>query len=190
MLHRAILQAPFTPFTVIFCNVILHCDPFDLNTLSDFVSSIESCRTVSEGADKLYKMCHLFLQVAKLYVEAKTNEYTHKSSTQPQESQSEFYQAGGEEQDFDLNSLAQFDPYLSALGLMPNSVWPMTNYAPTGGDEDESMHPEGFQGRHGMGTGSMPVGMQSDNTVQNWFSGSRYLMNLMEEDTRMPDFSI
>lgn len=38
--------------------------------------------------------------------------------------------------------------------------------------------------------GALPVGMQSDNTVQNWYSGSRYLMNLMEDDIQMPDFNL
>jgi hypothetical protein len=187
-LHRAILQAPFTPFTVIFSNVILHYDPSDLNTLSNFVLSIESCRTVSEGADKLYKMCHLFLQVARLYVEAKRKETAHQPYTQPPDSETDLFQSDG---------MTQFDPYLSALGLMPNSAWPMANYPPTGGagvgSNGFSAQTQAFDGGlagHGMDTGGLPVGMQSDNTVQNWFSGSRYLMNLMEDDIQMPDFSM
>ncbi|KAF2676907.1 hypothetical protein K458DRAFT_424397 [Lentithecium fluviatile CBS 122367] len=203
-IHWAILQAPFTPFIVIFCNAVLHCNPSDLNTLADFVLSLESCRTVSEGADKLYKMCHLFLQVAKLYVEAKTKESAHQPSTQPENSRAGaggFYEANdggsGGEQGFDSSTMTQFDPYLSALGLMPNSAWPMAGFPHVGGAGAGSDgfstpgHPfDGGLAANGMGTGALPVGLQSDNTVQNWFSGSRYLMNLMEDDIQMPDFSI
>jgi len=198
---RAILQAPFTPFIVIFCNVILHCSPSDLNALSDlqalsdFVASIESCRTVSEGADKLYKMCHLFLQVAKLYVEAKAKDTAHQaSSAQPQNPQQGFYQppggsAAGQEFEPSADTMTQFDPYLSALGLMPNSAWPMANFAQESpamaglGGLPAQAQAQGFDG-------GLPGGLQSDNTVQNWFSGSRYLMNLIEDDIQMPDFNL
>ena len=194
---RAILQAPFTPFIVLFCNVILHCSPSDTNALSDlqalsdFVASIESCRTISEGADKLYKMCHLFLQVAKLYIEAKAKDSSaHQApSSQPDSAQQGFYQPDGSvasEPTFDSSTMTQFDPYLSALGLMPNSAWPMANFA------QEGPVAAGLGGMTAQGQsfdGGFPAGLQSDNTVQNWFSGSRYLMNLMEDDIQMPDFN-
>jgi hypothetical protein len=181
--------------------VILHGSPSDptvvsdLQALSDFVASIESCRTISEGADKLHKMCHLFLQVAKLYVEAKAKDTAHQASVNAQQG---FYQPddGADDQTFDSNTMTQFDPYLSALGLMPNSAWPMSDYANAGLAADSlgglPAQTMGFDGRlaeGGPGIGGLPVGMQSDNTVQNWFSGSRFLMNLIEDDIQMPDFN-
>ena len=189
---RSILQAPFTPFIVIFCNAILHCDPSDLNSLSEFVLSLESCRTVSEGADKLYKMCHLFLQVAKLYVEAKTKESGDHPQQHSQTTESGFYHTDGGEQSLDMSAMTQFDPYLSALGLMPNSAWPMAGFPPasmaasTGAASSTGM--EAFSPGHGF-DGSLAGGL-SGNQVQDWFSGSRYLMNLMEDDIQMPDLNL
>ncbi|KAJ4287806.1 hypothetical protein N0V90_012510 [Kalmusia sp. IMI 367209] len=153
----------------------------------DFVVSLESCRTISEGADKLYKMCHLFLQVAKLYVEAKTKESVTVTTSPSQPSQSGFYPSGAADSGINLNTMTQFDPYLSALGLMPNAAWPMTGFSTIGtgaetfppGSFDASMAPSGS-------------GLQPGNptNVQDWFSGSRYLLGLMEDDIQMPDFSL
>jgi hypothetical protein len=94
---------------------------------------------------------------------------------------------------FDSTTMTQFDPYLSALGLMPNSAWPMANFGQEGGAMAGGAG-AGFGGFPAQGQamgfdGGFPVGLQSDNTVQNWFSGSRYLMNLMEDDIQMPDFN-
>ncbi|KAF2258211.1 fungal-specific transcription factor domain-containing protein [Lojkania enalia] len=174
-LHWSVLQAPFTPFIVIFSNAISKCDDADLSQLSDFVSSLESCRTVSEGADKLYKMCHLFLQVAKLYIEAKRKELSQHLRGSPQ---GDYYQtANGATQNLDFSTMTQFDPYLSALGLT-NSAWSMSASFPQN-------HP-GIEVFQGMEAGNMGG---NQNTVQDWFSGSRYIMGLMEDDINMPDLS-
>ena len=165
------MQAPFTPFIVLFCNAISCNDRSDLQTLSDFVASLESCRTLSEGADKLYKLCHVFLQIAKLYVEARERE--RGNQMYPKTSNGQYYNVNA--QNYDVSALEQFDPYLSALGLAPNAVWPMSNIPPTTGVEDPS-------------AASFPPGTGFDmnpNALQDWFSGSRYIMGLMEEDMNM-----
>ena len=178
MRHRSIMQAPFTPFIVLFCYSISNSSHSDIAILSDFVLSLESCRTVSEGADKLYKMCHLFLQVAKLYMEAKTKEAA--ATPRPSSAQSNpslFVSADGQKLEF--NGANEFDPYLSALGLVPNAAWPMTttSYAADQvGLENFSQAADGLPMNH--------------NSVQDWFSGSRYIMNLMEEDITMPDLNL
>lgn len=189
-LIRAILQAPFTPFIVIFCNAIVDCNPSDLGSLSDFVLSLESCRTLSEGADKLYKMCHLFLQVAKLYVEAKTKESSQQTQTQAHSSPGGFFEADSDGPGLDPSAMTQFDPYLSALGLMPNSAWPMAGLPRL---STTVTGPEAFPQTHSFdATGSAGgAGLQTGNqNVQDWFSGSRYLLNLMEDDIQMPDFNL
>ncbi|KAF2708656.1 hypothetical protein K504DRAFT_467892 [Pleomassaria siparia CBS 279.74] len=172
-IHWSILQAPFTPFIVIFSNVITHCDPTDLASLSSFVSSMESCRTVSEGADKIYKMCYLFLQVAKIYVEAKRYKASQIIS---RANHPGFYgTASTDAMGFDSTTMTQFDPYLSALGLVPNATWPMAPSFPPMPEGIEGFAPglDGSAGAH--------------NSVQDWFSGSRYIIGLMEEDIHMPD---
>lgn len=164
----------------------------DLGTLQQFVASLESCRTVSEGADKLYKMCHLFLQVAKLYIQARKNDSRSQTQTASRPFPNTFYTAEDGSQ-LDLSTMTQFDPYLSALGLVPNSAWPMAHYADTSAVPMTSfanVQPAASTQREALG-----LGYASDatlqNSVQDWFSGSRYLMNLMEagDDMQMPDLN-
>jgi hypothetical protein len=182
-------------FIVVFCNAIQKSDTVDLDTLQRFVASLESCRTVSEGADKLYKMCHLFLQVAKLYIQAKKNDMRNQPRTVAQPAQNNFYTTRDGTQ-LDLSTMTQFDPYLSALGLVPNSAWPMADYSdtPAMGTAMESFanvaNTANTQGSEVFGVGYAPNGLPQ-NSVQDWFSGSRYLMNLMEagDDMQMPDLN-
>lgn len=190
-------------------------------------------------------MCHLFLQVAKLYFDAKNKESFsaavlkgEMSSAAAEEEENvtpHAQQQRGtkrnistrQEADFidmrptanpDLdpsaNPIGQFDPYLSALGLMPTSAWPPPlsgNFSPqpppssmsgggigTAGSQDTFAPSQGFDvGGGGVGVGmqqggvGVGVGMQGavsgGNQLQDWYSGSRYLMNLMEDDVLMPD---
>jgi len=192
-IHWSILQAPFTPFIVVFCNAIQRSDTKDLESLQQFVASLESCRTISEGANKLYKMCHLFLQVAKLYIQAKRNDTRGQPQSMVQPAPNNVYTTTDGTQ-IDLNYMTQFDPYLSALGLVPNSAWPMAGYNDT---PTISTAMEPFGNTQSATTTQVPnpfgTGYSSDimpqNSVQDWFSGSRYLMNLMEagDDIQMPD---
>ncbi|KAH9870995.1 hypothetical protein J1614_006569 [Plenodomus biglobosus] len=193
--HWSILNAPFTPFIVIFCHVIQKNELSDLNSLFDFVASLESCRTISEGADKLYRMCHMFSQIAKLYVQAKTQEKATRAQTGAQNSQPNYYTTTDGTQ-LDLNSMNSFDPYLSALGLMPNWAWPAPGAPATSDGFDVTQDTSGInthdlngaQGTSATNLGFGPPG-RNHNAVQDWFSGSRYLMNLMEvgDDLQMPD---
>ena len=153
-------------FIVLFCNAIQKADTSDvdsdIHSLSEFVTSLESCRTISEGADKLYKMCHLFLRVTKLYVAAKRQDAASRVRGISQNKHSGYYTTVDGTQ-LDLSTMSQFDPYLSALGLMPDTAWPTTTYS---------------QG--------------NQNPMQDWFSGSRYLLNMMEpgDDLQMPDLDM
>ncbi|KAH7385439.1 fungal-specific transcription factor domain-containing protein [Phaeosphaeria sp. MPI-PUGE-AT-0046c] len=182
--HWSILQAPFTPFIVIFCNIIQNLDDVDLPSLNNFASSLESCRTLSEGADKLYKMCRLFCQVAKLYLQAKTQDNTAQSQAYMRD-QSNYYTSSNGAQ-FDVSNMTDFDPYLSALGLMPNSTWPMTNFS---GPQNTEVLDAYSQPAPGLDLSGMGLPDGGQNSLQDWFSGSRYLINLMEntEDLQMPD---
>lgn len=89
--------------------------------------------------------------------------------------------------------MTEFDPYLSALGLVPNSAWPMAGYTPVPtAMESFANIPSlaGTQGANAIGTGYAPNGAPQ-NSIQDWFSGSRYLMNLMEagDNMQMPDLN-
>ncbi|KAF1850792.1 uncharacterized protein K460DRAFT_361562 [Cucurbitaria berberidis CBS 394.84] len=196
-IHWSILQAPFTPFIVIFCNAIQNADSSDLASLTDFVASLESCRMISEGADKLYKMCRLFLQVAKLYIQAKRRDVpvTPQQASYSHRSQPPYHPATDSTQ-VDLNAMTEFDPYLSALGLVPNTAWPIPgfpNASPSSG-LDAFPRNQGMGGVVGPDATGMGIGPSTatQNSVQDWFSGSRYLINLMEagDDLQMPDLNL
>ncbi|KAJ4342310.1 hypothetical protein N0V95_006985 [Ascochyta clinopodiicola] len=122
--HWSILQAPLTPFMVLFSNAIQKADPTDLKSLIDFVTSLESCRTVSEGAEKLYKMCLLFLKVAGFYIQAKQQErITAAQMPSFSGSDQNHTNAAATDTPIDLGTVAQFGPHLSALGFVSNSAW-------------------------------------------------------------------
>jgi hypothetical protein len=184
-------------FIVLFCNAIQNADRTDIDSLSSFVSSLESCRVVSEGAEKLYKMCHLFLQVAKLYIQAKTQEEAKVGrskgprSASQQQNQATYCTPPEDNPPIDLAAMAQFDPYLSALGLMPNCTWPMTGNMQDPSHGGAGAYTElGGIGPDGFDMSFAPP-LTGQNPVQDWFSGSRYLMNLMEagDDLIMPDIN-
>jgi len=172
---------------VIFSNAIQNYDDTDLPSLQEFVSSLESCRTISEGADKLYKMCNLFLRVAKLYLQAKKQDPSSQLHAYTTSSPNYYTTTDGTQ--FDLNAMSQFDPYLSALGLMPNSTWPTASFAGLSDGLNPYLQGQDAAANPGLDMPGMGQSGGGQNPVQDWFSGSRYLMNMMEagEDSQMSD---
>jgi hypothetical protein len=182
------LIVPFR-FIVLFCNAIREADSIDLKPLTDFVTSLESCRSVSEGADKLYSTCLLLLKVARLYIHAKCQEVSRTqelSYLHPTQNISNARSVG-------ISTTARFDPHLNALGLIPNSAWSTDNHLQNllPRTQDSYASVQFFNNPLGLDGGSVgygPVNM-NQNSVQDWFSGSRYLFSSMEAgvDLQMPD---
>ena len=120
--------------------------------------------------------------MAKLYIQAKKNDLKTQPQTVSRPSPDNFC-AATSGVDLDLTTMTQFDPYLSALGLVPNSTWPMTEYVPA-----VSTPMDSFANVQNVASGleaeTFGVGHLANGGVQNqaqdWFSGSRYLLNLME----------
>ncbi|PTB44913.1 uncharacterized protein TrAFT101_000384 [Trichoderma asperellum] len=105
-IHWNLLLTPFAPFFVLFCYVIETSSFADLKVLQDFVDSLEAARGLSEPIDKLYLLCKVMFDIAKLYVEAKA------------------------QQQQDENSIPigdEFEMYLSQLGFIPNEDQVMAN---------------------------------------------------------------
>lgn len=188
-------------FVVIFCNTIKTGDQKGLESLCEFVGSLESCRTISEGADKLYKMCSIFTRVAKIYIQARAQDAAMRAQTSTPAPASYCSPSAVSESQLDVNTMASFDPYLSALGLIPNASWSMASYSDPSvtTSMDATAFGQGGQGFgaalgadvSGLGPGfGLPAGGQ--NAVMDWFSGSRYLMNVMEPggDLQMPDLDL
>jgi hypothetical protein len=89
--------------------------------------------------------------------------------------------------------MSQFDPYLSALGLMPDTAWSTTTYSTT--PASANMNPFGeAQAIHNADESGVALGTSqgNQNPMQDWFSGSRYLLNMMEpgDDLQMPDLDM
>jgi hypothetical protein len=61
---------------VTFCHIIANptTSNADLCLLADFVATLQSFSHMSDGIDKLYRLCHIFQRVAALYVKAKVQE--------------------------------------------------------------------------------------------------------------------
>jgi hypothetical protein len=118
-------------------------------------------------------MCQLFLLVAKLCVEARSQERANSVRTGATPAPG-FYPEGNVEP-FDYSGLNQIDPYLSALGLVPNASGPLEGLPPM--QNGAEYLPQ-----------EMPTfGDATQSSLQNWFSGSRYIMGLMEDNFSMPD---
>lgn len=82
----------------------------DLDLLAAFVESLKPLpEESSEGIEKLYRLCFVFHQVARLYVEAKAQEARTQAQSQA-----------------NLTAGAAFDPYLSMLGFAPNQAQYLT----------------------------------------------------------------
>ncbi|KAL1792205.1 hypothetical protein ACET3X_009956 [Alternaria dauci] len=196
-LHWAILQAPLTPFMVLVSNAIQQTDPTDLKPLTDFVTSLESCRAFSVGAEKLYKMCLLFLKVAGFYIQAKVQERQNVQMPAFSGSNQSYTNAENAGGPIDLDTIAQFGPHLSALGFVSDPAWSTAAYAPdlTAQAQGQGFFTPDFEldnalGHDGLGMG-YNAGGAGHNSIQDWFAGSRYLNNFMdmEIDLPMPDFS-
>jgi hypothetical protein len=180
---------------VLFCNAIQQADSTDLKSLTDFVTSLESCRHVSEGAEKLYKMCLLFLKVARFYIQAKTQESAARHAqffSRLEQPDANAAEAGFS---IDLNTIAQFDPHLNALGLVSNPTWPMLDYSSGLSPQTQGSSTMNVESKDeirfsdsGMGHDTISA---NQNSVQDWFLGSRYLINFMDvgNDLRMPDMN-
>ncbi|KAK2769664.1 hypothetical protein FQN53_005953 [Emmonsiellopsis sp. PD_33] len=159
-----LLQCPFTPFLVIFSHAIATASTDDLQLLSDVSSSLEAAANVSLGADRLYKLCAVFYQVAKLYIDIKLREGEAGDGGG----------AGGWEADGDQAMGTEVDNYLWALGFG----------APGGGIGTEGTEAAGTGTGHAQMDnvpGAEAAGEMSP-TLQDWFRGNMYMMGLLESD--------
>ena len=108
---------------MVFCNAIDTSDLDDLKCLGDAVATLQSSAGLSEGVDKLYRLCAVFYQVAKLYIESKLNPDRAPPSETPANKPAY-------ETDAPPHAGGEFDPYLNALGLGPSRG--STNMQPQG----------------------------------------------------------
>ncbi|TLD18287.1 fungal-specific transcription factor domain protein [Venturia nashicola] len=151
-----LLNIPFTPFMVVFCHVIAIYSNDDLELLAAFVESLKPLTDDrSEGIEKLYRLCFVFHQVARLYVEAKVQEARTQAQTQAQSQ-------------VNLTAGAAFDPYLSMLGFAPN--------------QSQYLVPEWPQTTNIAADWPRGTELTANENMQDWFSGNSNIMSLLDQD--------
>jgi hypothetical protein len=178
----------------LFCNAIHNTDRIDMKPLAGFVSSLESSRTLSEGAENLYRMFLLFLKIAEFYIQAKeqeinedrTQSFTYQKQHRANEPVANYHYR---------STTAQFDPHLSALGLVSDPATSMVEHSDSLMSQEQvhylpDHNSENFTSSHGADS-SYRTMFEHQGSVQDWFLGSRFLIDFMDLDSnlQMPDIS-
>ncbi|PHH78744.1 hypothetical protein CDD80_6295 [Ophiocordyceps camponoti-rufipedis] len=128
-IHWNLLLTPFAPFFVLFCYVIETSSTEDLHLLRELVASLSEPRANSESVDKLYRLMQVMVDIAGLYVEAKTQQL----------------------QDQTMVSIGdEFDMYLSQLGFMPTEDHTMSNNTPGDDRGQTTQIADWFSGNRNM----------------------------------------
>ncbi|CZR59387.1 uncharacterized protein PAC_09279 [Phialocephala subalpina] len=71
--HWTILYYPFTPFFVLFCNVVRTNHLPDFTAMQDFVAYLSEIEDISDSVAKLYKLCALFLSLITAVINSHDN---------------------------------------------------------------------------------------------------------------------
>ena len=198
-IHWAILNAPFTPFMLLFCHVISTYDLSDLQLLADFADSLHTQPENADkpnynGAERMYGLCFVFHRVAKLYVEAKAREAEFQNQNAQRRSQqqslSDIHNMGN---GLDMKNLAngdsmnssnfyhwqadEFNPYFNALGFMPGIEYTGESTAP-GMAVPSSIAPQ----NQIWTSDGIDYTQTATAGLQDWFSGNQNIMGLLEQD--------
>lgn len=150
--HWFLLNAPFTPFTVVFCYIIANPTDSadDLRLLCDFVEGLRSSTHLSAGIAKLHHFCDMFRQVAELYVQSKAEFPVQADAKDLFEDQLQAAQ--------ELNH--DVDQYLSALGFLEP-----TQNETAGNDFSGMSHNDQMHAAY----------------MRNWFHGNTALVRASEQ---------
>ncbi|KAK7425531.1 hypothetical protein QQZ08_007972 [Neonectria magnoliae] len=158
--HWTLLFAPFTPFIVIFCQVIETQNQTDLAYLHAFVTSIQSAPTVSDAAARMHRLFQVLYSVALRYVEFRTST--------PQTCQAK--------------ASAEMDSYLAALGF------PFAGLGDGQQHQLQQQPHSGFEqgAGDGMGEGRRPsaspvMSMGNGTQLEDWFNSNQAMMELLQQ---------
>lgn len=177
-------------FIVLVSNAIQCADAADLPDLGAFVASLESCRAVSGGAEKLFSMCRLFLDVAELYVRAKHQTPTEVGAEGGMGMEAEGGTGMGMGIEAEMGmpdstpltapTSTPFATHLNALGLVSNAWPPYDDVSAASLDTGAHLDAPAVFGAQVFG---------AQNSVHDWFSGSRHLISYLDggSDLHMPD---
>ena len=153
--HWVTLNAPLTPFTVVFCHVLQnhHDVQDDLKLLDSLVTSLRRSRHASQGIDKFYQLCSVFYKVAETYVRAKNQEARLLEEANSLVNPADVYPSSLQP------IIGQFDGYLSQLGFVPQPMPETRDVIPT---TDMDANDPAY--------------------LQDWYFGNASLYGLLEQD--------
>lgn len=152
-IRRTVLFAPFTPFIVLFCQVIETRDQTDLARLHIFLTSVQSAPTFSDAAGKMYRLFQVLYSVALRYTEL-------QNSTPPVEQ---------------AQASMEMDNYLAALGF-PSMIFDGQQQAQATGFAQGDL----LQGTGGTSVNPM-MWMSNTAQLEDWFNSNQQMMGLLQE---------
>ncbi|PGH08262.1 hypothetical protein AJ79_06048 [Helicocarpus griseus UAMH5409] len=203
----SLLHCPFTPYLVLFTHTIATASLDDLALLEQVSNSLESARDISEGGERLFRLCAVFFQVARLYVEVRMRE----GNQQQQQTVAGNIGRGGGGVGFGGDTgvegagrsrgiggggggaaaaaggqtdpqwqwdADEVDSYLWELGFGPPAGG-MMNMGNNGMGQMQHQQQQ-QQAENGVAVGGGSGGMSP--TLQDWFRGNQYMMELLESD--------
>lgn len=150
---RTVLFAPFTPFIVLFCQIIETRDQTDLARLHAFLTSIQKATTASDAAAKMFRLFQVLYSVALRYVEF------HISAPQKEQ----------------VQASAELDNYLAALGF-PSA-------AAGEGQQQAQATDFANGGIDAMGMNNPMMWMGPNAQLDDWFNSNQQMMGLVQESS-------
>lgn len=159
--HWVLLHTPLTPFTAIFYNIIANpqTSQADLQLLKDFLDSLQPARRLSDGIEKFYQLCSIFVKAAQAYVRAKTQQ---QSMSRP-----------------------NMNPYLSSQVVQPAiSDFEQIFSAPGFGmsTTTTSRNGTGLADGAQFSPGRQQQLVPDVTNLQDWYTGNASLYGLLEQD--------
>ncbi|KAH6972727.1 hypothetical protein BKA56DRAFT_493048 [Ilyonectria sp. MPI-CAGE-AT-0026] len=169
--HWTLMFAPFTPFIVLFCQVIETRDQRDLTSLYNFVNSTESAPMVSDAAAKMHRLFQVLYAVAFRFVE-------FRNSTPPANQSW-------------VN--AECNPCINTLGIvsMDPGQRQQQQMAPVGDNQGLPVfgYPPGqsevLDAIYGQGGANSMMWMNNTEQLEDWFNSNQQILEMVE----VPDFN-
>lgn len=163
--------APFTPFIVLFCQVIETRDQRDLTSLYNFVNSTESAPMVSDAAAKMHRLFQVLYAVAFRFVEFRNSTPPADQSWVNAECNPCINTLGIASMDPGQRQQQQMAPVSDNQGL------PVFGYPPGQSEVLDAIYGQG-------GANSM-MWMNNTEQLEDWFNSNQQILEMVE----VPDFN-
>ncbi|KGQ01398.1 hypothetical protein PAAG_11862 [Paracoccidioides lutzii Pb01] len=186
----SLLHCPFTPYLVIFTHTIATADLADLKLLEEISASLESARHISEAAERLFKLCAVFYQVALLYVDVRMREWAQRGGAGAGANAvansgvgigAVVGEVGGSGHGM-VGDQQQMEQQWGA-GEVDSYLWELGFGVPAGGMMSMgSSNDLGIVVGNGGGDNDDGSVQAASSSLHDWYRGNQYMMGLLESD--------